>query len=193
MHLFKYLALTALSLTAVSARKAPSASKFNTYLAQQAVAAPIELDETAYAELTTAPRDYSFAVLLTARAPKYSCGICREFDPEWKILGSSWHRQDKTGQHRVLYGTLDFDQGKNVFLQVCPPTHTPTQGASTIHETDLTIAPTTNRTSPLVLPSYHRPTRQIRLKPCPLRLSRTTDSRRHSCLGHKTTAGRKLP
>ncbi|RVX73469.1 hypothetical protein B0A52_03111 [Exophiala mesophila] len=118
MHLFRYLALTVLSLTAVSAKKAPAATKFNTYLAQQAVAAPIELDETAYAELTTAPRDYSLAVLLTARAPKYSCGICREFDTEWKILGSSWHRQDKTGQHRVLFGTLDFDQGVNVFKQL---------------------------------------------------------------------------
>lgn len=60
-------------------------------------------------------------------------------------------------------------------------------------ETDLAIAPTTNRTSPLVLPSYHRPTRQSRLKSCPLRLSRTTDSRRHPCLAHKTTASRKLP
>ena len=118
MHFLKFLALTALSLTAVSAKKAPSTSKFDSYLAKQASSVPVELDERGYTDLTAAPRDYSVAVLLTARDGKYACGICRDFDKDWKILGSSWHRADKNGQHRVLFGTIDFDQGRNIFMKV---------------------------------------------------------------------------
>jgi oligosaccharyltransferase complex subunit gamma len=116
MRLLSYLALTALSLTAaVSAKKAATSSKFDTYYG---ASAPVELDEKGYLELTAAPRDYSLAVLLTARDAKYACGICREFDPEWNIVGRSWQKGDRSGQKRVLFGTLDFDQGRNVFMKV---------------------------------------------------------------------------
>jgi len=116
MHFLRFLALAALSVTAVSARKA-STDKFDTYFAKQASSAPFELDEKGYDELTTAPRDYSLAVLLTALDARYACGICREFDPEWKILGRSWQKGDKTGENRLLLSTLDFDQGRNVFMK----------------------------------------------------------------------------
>ena len=116
MRLLSYLALTALSLTTVvSAKKAVTTSKFDTY---QGHSPPVELDETGYQELTASPRDYSLAVLLTARAPKYACGVCREFDPEWNIVGRSWQKGDRNGEKRVLFGTLDFDQGGNVFRRV---------------------------------------------------------------------------
>lgn len=116
MQLLRFLALAALSLTAVSAKKA-STSKFDTYFAKQASSAPFELDEKGYNELTTAPRDYSLAVLLTALDAKYACGICREFDPEWKILGRSWQKGDRNGEHRLLLSTLDFDHGRDVFIR----------------------------------------------------------------------------
>lgn len=120
MHFLKLLALTALSLsTAVTAaNKGASSSKFDTYLGKQASSAPFELDETAYNELTVAPRDYSVAVLLTARDAKYACKVCRDFDLEWKIIGNSWQRADRKGQHRVLFSTIDFDNGRNVFMKV---------------------------------------------------------------------------
>jgi len=118
MHFFKYLALTALSWTAVTAKKA-SSSKFDTYLGKQATTAPIELDEKGYNELTATPRDYSLAVLLTALDAKYACTMCREFDLEWSILARSWQRGDRNGEHRLLFGTVDFDQGKNIFIKVC--------------------------------------------------------------------------
>ena len=117
MRLLRYLALTALSFTAaVSAKKAATTSKFDTY---HGVSAPVELSEQDYLELTGTPRDYSVAVLLTARDAKYACGICREFDPEWSIVGRSWQKGDRTGAKRVVFGTLDFDQGRNVFMKVC--------------------------------------------------------------------------
>ncbi|KAK4948699.1 oligosaccharyl transferase subunit ost3/OST6 [Elasticomyces elasticus] len=116
MHLLRFLALAALSVTAVSARKA-SNDKFDNYFAKQASSAPFELDEKGYNELTTAPRDYSLAVLLTALDARYACGICREYDPEWKILGRSWQKGDKNGENRLLLSTLDFDQGRNIFMK----------------------------------------------------------------------------
>ncbi|EXJ53954.1 hypothetical protein A1O7_09291 [Cladophialophora yegresii CBS 114405] len=116
MRFLRLLALTALSLTAaVSARKAATTSKFDTYKSNSA---PFELDETSYNDLTASPRDYSLAVLLTARDAKYACGICREFDQEWNILGRSWQKGDRSGQSRILFATLDFDQGRNVFMKL---------------------------------------------------------------------------
>ncbi|KIW59467.1 hypothetical protein PV05_03914 [Exophiala xenobiotica] len=117
MHFLKFLTLAALSITSVSAKKA-SSTKFDTYFAKQASSAPFEIDEKGYNELTTAPRDYSLAVLLTARDARYACGLCKEFDPEWKLLGRSWQKGDKNGEHRVLLSTVDFDNGRNVFMRL---------------------------------------------------------------------------
>ncbi len=116
MRLLRLLALTALSLSAaVSAKKAATSSKFDTYSSHSA---PVEIDEKSYSDLTASPRDYSLAVLLTARDAKYACGLCKDFDPEWSILGRSWQKADRKGEKRVLFVTLDFDQGRNVFMKV---------------------------------------------------------------------------
>ncbi|KAK5241305.1 oligosaccharyl transferase subunit ost3/OST6, partial [Exophiala xenobiotica] len=112
MHFFKLLTLAALSITSVTAKKG-SSTKFDTYFAKQASSAPFEIDEKGYNELTAAPRDYSLAVLLTARDARYACGLCKEFDPEWKLLGRSWQKGDKNGAHRLLLSTVDFDNGRN--------------------------------------------------------------------------------
>ncbi|KIX03802.1 uncharacterized protein Z518_07355 [Rhinocladiella mackenziei CBS 650.93] len=118
MRFLKFLTLTALSWTAVVTAKKATTNKFDTYFAQQEASAPLELDEKSYNELTTAPRDYSLAVLLTARHARYACGICRDFDSEWSILGRSWQTGDRNGDHRVLLTTIDFDQGRNVFMKL---------------------------------------------------------------------------
>ncbi|EHY60135.1 oligosaccharyl transferase subunit ost3/OST6 [Exophiala dermatitidis] len=118
MRVFKLLALAALSWTALAAKKPATTSKYDTYSAKQASSAPIELDEKGYNELTAAPRDYSLAVLLTARDARYACGLCKEFDPEWSILGRSWQKGDRHGEHRLLLTTVDFDHGRNVFMKL---------------------------------------------------------------------------
>lgn len=80
---------------------------------------PLQLKETSYKSLTTAPRDYSVAVLLTAQEPRFGCQMCREFQPEWNLVGKSWTTGDKARESRLLFGTLDFSDGKDVFISVC--------------------------------------------------------------------------
>jgi hypothetical protein len=166
MHFFKLLALTALSWTAVTAKKAASSSKFDTYLGKQASSAPFELDEKGYNDLTAAPRDYSIAVLLTARDAKYACKICRDFDAEWKIIGNSWQKADRKGEHRVLFSTIDFDNGRNVFMKV---SNWNVLGVFSPGILTLIFKATTpNCTRPTLLPSNSRRERKARRSTYPL-------------------------
>ncbi|KAK6374087.1 oligosaccharyl transferase subunit ost3/OST6 [Lithohypha guttulata] len=112
MRVLQLLLAASLSIFSVAAKKSPSA--FDIYQKKQF---PITLNEQQYDELTSVPRDYYSAVVLTALDAKYACGICREFQPEWDVIGKSWQKGDKKGQSRVLFATLDFDQGRNVFMK----------------------------------------------------------------------------
>lgn len=79
---------------------------------------PVELDAAAFDELTSKPRDYYAAVILTARDVRYGCAMCREFQPEWELISRSWNRGAKLDGLNVVFGTLDFDQGRMVFQKV---------------------------------------------------------------------------
>ena len=79
---------------------------------------PVILDESSYEELTEAPRNHSVAVLLTARDARYGCQMCRQFQPEWELIARSWLKGDKAGHSKLVFGTLDFDNGKPVFQKV---------------------------------------------------------------------------
>jgi oligosaccharyltransferase complex subunit gamma len=114
MRFLRFLALALVPLTALAAKK-PATSTFDTYRTRPF---PIELDEHSYDSITATPRDYYSAVLLTARPAKYACVLCRNFDPEWKILANSWQKADKKGDSRLLFTTLDFDNGRNVFMKL---------------------------------------------------------------------------
>ena len=113
MKFSSILSAALLCVTAVSAKKASNA--FDVF---QKKSSPISLTEPTYEDLTASPRDYHSAVLLTALDAKYACGICRDFAPEWDIIAKSWQKGDKKGKHRMLFGTLDFDAGRNVFMKV---------------------------------------------------------------------------
>lgn len=114
MRLFKVLAAALLPVAALSAKNSAS-STFDAYVSKSF---PIEVDEQSFDALTHVPRDYYTAVLLTARPAKFACQLCREFDPEWKVLSSSWQKGDKNAASRVLFATLDFDAGRNVFMKL---------------------------------------------------------------------------
>jgi oligosaccharyltransferase complex subunit gamma len=114
MRFLNVLALALVPLTALAAKK-PAASTFDTYRSRPY---PVELDEHSYDIVTSTPRDYYNAVLLTARPAKYACVLCRDFDPEWKILANSWQKGDKQADSRLLFTTLDFDNGRNVFMKL---------------------------------------------------------------------------
>ena len=93
-------------------------NRFEDYHAKSLSFAPLKLDDASYDELTAAPRDFSVAILLTALEARFGCQLCRDFQPEWDLIGRSWARGDKDGNTRMLYGTLDFIDGKGTFQKV---------------------------------------------------------------------------
>ncbi|KAE8334671.1 hypothetical protein BDV24DRAFT_156668 [Aspergillus arachidicola] len=85
---------------------------------------PIELDDSSFEDLTSKPRDYHVAVLLTAAEARYGCILCREFQPEWELISRSWNKGPKPDGLKMLFTTLDFSNGKATFqklmLQTAP-------------------------------------------------------------------------
>lgn len=120
MKLLSLITAALLPLTALAAKK-PTGDLFQKYNAKQLSASgSFKLDDKSYAQLTKAPRDYSVAVLLTALEARFGCGLCNDFQPEYDLLARSWSKGDKNGEGRLLFGTLDFLDGKSVFQSVCP-------------------------------------------------------------------------
>lgn len=117
MHFFRALIVSLLPLVALGAKK-PAVDKFQQYHTKALSSSPLKLDDTIYGKLTTAPRDYSVAILLTALDSRFQCQLCRDFQPEWDLLATSWTKGDKKGESRLIYGTLDFADGKGTFQAV---------------------------------------------------------------------------
>lgn len=118
MRLLHALTALLLPLSAFAARK-PTGDRFAEYHSKALSSPSLKLDDALYSKLTAAPRDYAVAILLTALDPRFGCQLCREFQPEWDLLAKSWVKGDKAGESRLLYGTLDFLDGKGTFQAVC--------------------------------------------------------------------------
>lgn len=112
-----FLSVSLLSLGVFGAKKSTQ-ERFQDYHTK---AAPVKLNDASYKELTAAPRDYTGVVLLTALEPRFGCELCRQFQPEWELLSRSWSKGDKKGDSRVVFGTLDFSDGRDTFVAVCSP------------------------------------------------------------------------
>lgn len=109
----------ALPFGSSAAKKSASVGRFEEYHTKAVSSyAPAKLDDKAYKQLTTAPRDYTAAVLLTAMGSRFGCQLCREFQPEWDLLAKSWTKGDKKGESRLVFGTLDFADGRDTFVSV---------------------------------------------------------------------------
>lgn len=117
MKLIELLTLALLSLSCFAAKKS-SLGTFESYHAKSQASAPLKLDDAAYEELTATPRNHSVVVLLTALEARFGCQLCRDFQPEWDLLGKSWAKGDRKGDTRTLLGTLDFADGKGTFQKV---------------------------------------------------------------------------
>jgi oligosaccharyltransferase complex subunit gamma len=117
MHFLKGLVLSLLPAATIAAKK-PAVDKFQQFHSKALSSSPLKLDDSIYSQLTSAPRDYSVAVLLTALESRFGCQLCREFQPEWDLLSKSWTKGDKKGESRLVFGTLDFTDGKNTFQSV---------------------------------------------------------------------------
>lgn len=114
MHFLKSLVLGLLPSTVFAAKK-PAAESFEEFHTKAQASSPLKLTDSIYEKLTASPRDYASAILLTALEPRLGCQLCREFQPEWELLSKSWTKGDKTGQSRLIFGTLDFSDGKGTF------------------------------------------------------------------------------
>ncbi|KAI1425022.1 OST3/OST6 family protein [Xylaria sp. FL1777] len=114
------LSIVALPLGSFAAKSSSSsAERFQTFHTQAvSSSSPLKLADASYKKLTSAPRDYSVAILLTALDAKYGCQLCGMFQPEWEILGKSWIRGDKKGESRLILGTLDFSEGRETFMSL---------------------------------------------------------------------------
>jgi oligosaccharyltransferase complex subunit gamma len=118
MRFLSTLLSASLLLAGALAAKKPTAQRFDDFFTKSKAASPLKLSDVSYKSLTSTPRDYSVAILLTALEPRFGCQLCRDFQPEWELLGKSWTRGDKKGESRTLFGTLDFSDGRDVFLSV---------------------------------------------------------------------------
>jgi len=123
MRFFRTLVAALLPVAALAAKK-PAADAFQQYHSQSLIATPLKLDDANYGKVTAAKRDYSVLVLLTAMETRFSCQLCREFQPEWELLAKSWTKGDRKGDSRLIFSTLDFVDGKGTFqsmnLQTAP-------------------------------------------------------------------------
>lgn len=121
MRLLPFLTAALLPFTALAAKKDSNTDRFT---AATAKSTPLKLTDKTYDALTKAPRDYSVAVLLTAMGSQFGCVLCQEFQPEWELLAKSWSKGDSKKESRLLFGTLDFSDGKGTFqslqLQTAP-------------------------------------------------------------------------
>ncbi|KAH8700006.1 OST3/OST6 family protein [Ilyonectria robusta] len=118
MRIFSSLfSLVLLTAGAVASKKSAT-ERFDEFHAKAQSTSPVKLNDASYKSLTGAPRDYSVAVLLTALDNRFGCQLCREFQPEWDLISKSWSKGDKSGDSRMIFGTLDFTDGRDVFLSL---------------------------------------------------------------------------
>ena len=100
------------------AAKKSNGDRFEEFHAKALSSTPVKINDASYGKLTNAPRDYTAFVLLTALESRFGCGMCRDFQPEWDLLARSWTRGDKAGESRLVFGTLDFADGRDTFMAV---------------------------------------------------------------------------
>jgi oligosaccharyltransferase complex subunit gamma len=112
MRLLSLLTSSLLAATVFAAKKPGDPYKDNISKSQ-----PVALDDSSFRTLTTGSRDYTVAVLLTAMKPQYGCAMCREFAPDWDLLAKTWTKS-KSKDSKMIFGTLDFVDGKQTFQAV---------------------------------------------------------------------------
>ncbi|KAK3316732.1 hypothetical protein B0H66DRAFT_562042 [Apodospora peruviana] len=113
-----FLSASLLAATGALAAKKSTEERFKEFHAKSLSSTPVKLADSSYRSLTATPRDYTVAVLLTALDARFGCQLCREFQPEWDLLSRSWIKGDKPGASRLVFGTLDFTDGRDTFMSL---------------------------------------------------------------------------
>ncbi|KAG5928583.1 hypothetical protein E4U42_000391 [Claviceps africana] len=114
----------ALVASAFAAADKSSQERFADFTRLSRLSNPIQLNDVSFKTLTTTPRDYAAAVIMTAMDSRYGCSLCQAFKPDWELIASSWTKGDRKQESRLLFGVLDFTDGKGTFqsfgLQTAP-------------------------------------------------------------------------
>ncbi|KAG6001138.1 hypothetical protein E4U21_004672 [Claviceps maximensis] len=116
MHFLATLASACALVASAIATEASSDDRFVKFTRLSRANNPMQLNDASYKTLTTSPRDYAVAVVLTAQESRFGCTMCREFKPSWELISSSWTKGDRKQESRLLFGVLDFSEGKDTFL-----------------------------------------------------------------------------
>ncbi|KAK4466537.1 hypothetical protein QBC42DRAFT_216568 [Cladorrhinum samala] len=112
-----FLSVSLLAGGSLAAKKT-SEERFKSFHSKSLSSAPLKLSDASYRDLTSAPRDYTAAIVLTAMDARFGCQLCREFAPEWELLAKSWTKGDRAAESRLLFGTLDFLDGRDIFMSL---------------------------------------------------------------------------
>ena len=78
----------------------------------------ITLDDSTFAYYAvTKPRPYTLLVFLTARNPKYKCGVCKQLDREITVLAEAYAASVKAekGTPELFFIRLDYEASQRVF------------------------------------------------------------------------------
>jgi thiol-disulfide isomerase/thioredoxin len=131
----------------------------------------ISADSDLYNEVTSTPRNYSAAILLTALSPQFGCDPCVKFHPEYESVAKSWAKK-KDDSH--FFVSLDFNKGREIFQKVgCG---LPCRGSSSRRplpirshtHSSIPTAATSTRSHSLLLPGDHRTSSFVRQLTCDL-------------------------
>ena len=110
--------LASLLVGAGYASKGDAISAFEELYPKSISETPLKLNDESYSKYTSKPRDYSVVVLLTALENRFGCALCQSFQSEWELLARSWLKGDANKENRLIFGTLDFVNGRNAFQAV---------------------------------------------------------------------------
>ncbi|KAI5820287.1 hypothetical protein BZA77DRAFT_302044 [Pyronema omphalodes] len=114
----KFLSLLAIApFYGASAAVDDKTPKFSQLLTSNAKSGVIQLNNELYNAITTAPRNYTAVVLLTALAPQFGCQLCKDFQPEYDLLAKSWQAQHNNGDG-LFFSSLDFQNGRETFMKL---------------------------------------------------------------------------
>lgn len=75
------------------------------------------LNDQLFGDLTGPHRNFTSVVLFTALDNRFGCVLCRDFQPEFDVLGNSWHKEHPKSDG-LFFGVLDFSVGKQTFQRL---------------------------------------------------------------------------
>ncbi|KAG0308210.1 oligosaccharyl transferase subunit ost3/OST6 [Dissophora globulifera] len=73
----------------------------------------VDLESSTFDDVLAMPRNFSVVILFTAISSEFQCVPCKNFDPEYRLVASTWSKlSDKS---RLFFGIIDFKKGQAIF------------------------------------------------------------------------------